>query len=116
MKILDRETIRKTALRIYSWDNLPSATAKAQYLIENSEQDSFTATFSKNNRRTLEGLLLNPLWCSSFCRIPVNISNLRAAGLDIKTEPYSETKNGETRKFAIYHLRSKVTRVTGGLV
>lgn len=100
------------AKRIYAWKDTPDLTDSAVYRVTDPGQDPREIVVSKNQRRVLEGLMRNPLYAASYCRVSDQVLPLRRDhGVEIHCEMYRNDPETGRERYGVYFLRSKVELV-----
>jgi hypothetical protein len=99
------------AKRIYRWADLPSATEPACYTVDPYGEDRRVITVSRHMRQVLEGLINQPIFAASYCRISDQILPLRRDhGLAITCTMYRNDPETGRERYGVYTLETKVIR------
>lgn len=102
----------KNTLYVERWLGLNFPTDVAAFEVTNKASESHTIHVSKNMRRVLEGLMEQPLYCASRCRIGHYVDLLRKEQhVDIETDWYSSDPETNRMRYGVYRIVSEVTRI-----
>ena len=99
--------------RVLGWINLPNRNDPAEFEFVTDDGKRRTFWASKNKRRILEALMLDPMYCASPCRLSHYVQLMRdELGKDfIETKWYDNDPATGRERFGVYTLGYKVCRV-----
>lgn len=102
------------ALRVTGWRDLPKEKGVARFEIKKADGAARTIVVRKRNRRTLQALIKQPIFCAS----PVRISDVvhilgRDFGVNIDTTLYADPDDDDCLRFGVYTLLDSVRIIAG---
>lgn len=102
------------ALRVTGWRDLPKEKGVARFEVTRADGGTRTIFVRKRNRRILQALIKQPVFCAS----PVRISDVvhvlgREYGINIDTTLYADHNNDDSQRFGVYTLLDSVTLISG---
>ncbi len=107
------------ALRVKSWQDLPTNGAPARYKITANDGSAHVIKIANGTRIILDALLNQPVYCASPVRISDRVYILRHQYcVPIAKEMFENDTATDRAKFGVYFLNAKVERVSsdGGAV
>ncbi|MCL6286025.1 hypothetical protein M3P21_21140 [Ruegeria sp. 2012CJ41-6] len=100
-------------LYVQRWGDLPSPAAPAFYEVTNAGE-THTIHADKLMQRVLEGVMKQPVFCASRCRVGHFIDLLRKdKRVEIETDWYKNDPASGRMRFGVYRLISEVARIDG---
>ena len=98
-------------LHVNRWSDLPDCMEPAVYRVQCGD-GTVLCSISKKTRQVLEGLMRQPLACSSKCRLSQAVLTLRRDyGLVIDMQMYEGSETSDGDRYGVYFLKSKIERV-----
>ena len=113
MTKLDETNLKppENTLHVNRWSDLPACTEPAVYRVQCGEE-AVLFSIAKKARQVLEGLMHQPLACSSKCRLSQAVLKLRREyGLDIHMQMYDGSESSDGDRYGVYFLKSKIEKV-----